>query len=237
VHQRLHGDIAPIVIVVTAAGGAIYLSADLVADLRHTLRHRRKPGEQLFLSLGTKIDVAGLWTPGANLTRQFDLDGYFINGSRDAVAMEIAGKAIGSDPHIASLPGRAELIGGGVVDLVEPPAIRQREIDGDPRCERPIRAHIRLGVEHHHDGRAIIEMGVEVPPLVAALFGADTLAILELRHRDGSDAELLIIGGQARQAKLAVVVAGHDWAFVGWQDFEWECRLRNQRSRLPSPLK
>src|SRR3979409_527560 len=78
VHKRLHGDIAPIVIVVTAAGAAIFLVADFVADMRHTLRHRREPGEQLFPPFSAEIDMAGLWTPGANLTRQFDLDRYFL---------------------------------------------------------------------------------------------------------------------------------------------------------------
>jgi hypothetical protein len=101
--------------------------------MRHTLRHRREPGEQRFPSFSAKIKMARLWTPGANLTRQFDLDGYFVNGSRDSVAVEITDKTIGSDSHIAPLLGRGELIGGGVVDLVEPPTIRQREIDGDPR--------------------------------------------------------------------------------------------------------
>jgi hypothetical protein len=67
------------------------------------LRHRREPGEQLFSPFVAKIDVAGLWTPGANLTRQFDLDRYFLNGSRDAVVTEITDKAIGCDPHIARL--------------------------------------------------------------------------------------------------------------------------------------
>ena len=159
--------------------------------------------------------MAGLWTPGANLTRQFDLDGYFLDGGRDSVTVKIADKTIGSDPHIAPLLGRRELIGGGVVELLEPPAIRQREIDGDPRCERSIRAHVRLGVEDHDDGRAVIEMGIEVPPLVAALFRADPLAVLELSHFDGIDAKFLIVGGPAGQPKMAVVVAGHDCAFVG----------------------
>src|SRR6266851_4980641 len=127
--------------------------------------------------------MAGLWTPGANLTRQFDLDRYFLNGSGDAV------------------------------ELLEPPAIRQREIDGDSRCERSIRAHVRLGPEDHDDGRAVVEMGIEVPPLVAALFRADTLAILGLSHFDGIDAQFLIVGGPARQPKMVVLVARHDCAF------------------------
>src|SRR5882757_9042543 len=61
VHKPLHGSIAPIVIVVTAAGGAIVLVADFVPDMRHTLRHRWKPGEQRFLSFSAKIEMARLW--------------------------------------------------------------------------------------------------------------------------------------------------------------------------------
>jgi hypothetical protein len=38
--------------------------------------------------------MAGLWTPGANFTRLFDLDRYFLNGSGDAVATEITDKAV-----------------------------------------------------------------------------------------------------------------------------------------------
>ena len=82
--------------------------------------------------------MAGLWTPGANFTRQFDLDGYVPNGGRNAVAMEITGKAVGADPHIALLIGCGKLIGGGVKEAIELPAIRQREVYGDPRRERSV---------------------------------------------------------------------------------------------------
>jgi hypothetical protein len=71
---------------------------------------------------------------------------------------------------------------GGVAEPVELTPIEQREIDGDPRRERPIRAQVGLGIEDHDDGRAVIEMGVEVPPLVAALFRVDTLGILEFNQ-------------------------------------------------------
>jgi hypothetical protein len=169
---------------------------------------------QLFLAFGAEIDMAGLWPPGAYLARQFNLDRYFFNSCRDAVAMEIADKAIGSDAHIAPRLGRGELIGDGVVDFVELPTIRQREIDGDTWCERSIGAHVRLGVEDHDDGCAIIEMGIEVPPLIAALFRAHALAIFELSHLNGIDAKFLIVGGPIRQPKMTVLVARHDCAFV-----------------------
>jgi hypothetical protein len=182
VHERLHRGISPTVIVVTAAGGAIFLIADFVPDGRQTLGHRRQPSEQLFPSFGAEIEMAGLWTPGANLTGQLDLDRYFLNGSRDAVAMEITRKVIGPDPHIALLLGHGELIGCAAVDPVELPTIWQREIDGDPRCERSIRAPDRLGVEGHDDSCAVIEMGIEVPPVIAALSRTHALAIFDYRN-------------------------------------------------------
>jgi hypothetical protein len=81
--------------------------------------------------------MAGLWTPGANFTRLFDLDRYFLNGSGDAVATEITDKAIGSDPHIVPLLGRGELLGGGVVELLETRAIWQRVTDLNKVNRRP----------------------------------------------------------------------------------------------------
>jgi hypothetical protein len=146
-----------------------------------------EPSEQLLPSLRTKIEMPRLWTPGANLARQFDLHGDFLNGRRNALGMEITDKAIGSDPHIAPLLGRAEVTSGWVVDFLKPSPVIQCEINCDPRREWSIRAHIRLGIEDHDDGRAVIEVSVELPPFVASLFDANALATLEWVHFDGNE--------------------------------------------------
>jgi hypothetical protein len=57
-------------------------------------------------------------------------------------------------------------------------------------------------------------MGVEVPPLVAALFRADALTILELRHFDALEAKFSIVGGSACQPKIAVLAASHKCAYL-----------------------
>jgi hypothetical protein len=57
-------------------------------------------------------------------------------------------------------------------------------------------------------------MGIEVPPLVAAPSRADTLAILGLSHFDRIDPEFLIVGREAGQPKMLVLVARHDCAFA-----------------------
>ena len=97
----------------------------------------------------------------------------------------------------------------GVEKLIEGAAVRQGDVDGDPWRERTVRADIGLGVENHDDGRAIVEMGIEVPPFIVALFRADALTVLNLRYLIGGDAKSLVIGGTIRQAKVAVLAAKH----------------------------
>jgi hypothetical protein len=53
-----------------------------------------------------------------------------------------------------------------------------------------------------------------LPKYISSLFRADTLAILELSHLDRIDAKFPVVGGSARQPKMAVLVARHDCAFV-----------------------
>src|SRR6202040_2876486 len=74
VHERMHGDVAPIMIVISASGGAAFLIADPVADACQSVGHRGKPGKEFFSPFGTKIEVTGLGTPGGNDSRQFDVD-------------------------------------------------------------------------------------------------------------------------------------------------------------------
>ena len=74
---------------------------------------------------------------------------------------------------------------------------------------RTVRADIGLGVEDHDDGGAVVEMGIEVPPFIAASFRADALTVLELRDFNGVDAESLVIGGTIRHPKEAILAAIH----------------------------
>jgi hypothetical protein len=86
---------------------------------------------------------------------------------------------------------------------------RQRDVNGDPWRERAVRADIGLGVENHDNGRAVIEMGIEVPPFIAALFRPDALTVLELRHLNGVKTKSLVISRTIRQPEVAVLVAMH----------------------------
>src|SRR6202048_3318079 len=214
VHERLHGDVAPIVIVISAAGGAVFLIADLVADACQSVGYRGKPGEQLFSPFVTKIEMTGLGTPGADLSRQFDIDRYLLDGCRDMVAIEIADEAVRPDPDVASRLRCVEQLRAGVEKLLKGAAIRQGNVDGDPGRERTVGADIRLSVENHDDGRTIFEMSIKVPPFIAAALRADALTVLKLRYLIGGDAKSLVIGGTIRQAKAAILAAMHGYSLL-----------------------
>ena len=131
------------------------------------------------------------------------------------VALEIADEAVRPDPDVATGLRCVEQLGPGVEKLHEVSAVRQGEVDGDPRRERTVRADIGLGVEDHDDGGAVVEVGVEVPPLVAAVFSADALAVLELRDRSRVDVKSFVIGGAIGQPKVAALAVIHGYSSRG----------------------
>ena len=98
----------------------------------------------------------------------------------------------------------------GVEKFHEGAAVSQGEVDGDPWRERTVRADIGFGVENHNDGRTIVEMGIEVPPFIAAPFRADALTVLELSYFSGGDAKSFVVGGTIRQPTVAVLAAMHE---------------------------
>ena len=181
VHERLHGDVAPIVIVISAAGGAVFLIADPVADACQSVGHRGKPGKEFFSPFGTKIEMTGLGTPGGDLSSQFDVDRYLLDGCG----------AVRPDPDVATGLRCVEQLRPGVEKLLEGAAVRQGDVDGNPWRERTVRADIGLGVENHDDGRSIVEMSIKVPPFIVAPFRADALTVFKLRYFKGAMPSLL----------------------------------------------
>jgi hypothetical protein len=140
------------------------------------------------------------------------------------VAIEISDEAVRPDPDVTGRFRCVEHLGGGVEKLLVDAAVRQSDVDGDPWCEWTVRADIRLGVENHDDSSTIVEMGIEVPPFIAAAFRTDALTVFELRYFDGSDARFLVIVGTIRQPKMAVLAAMHE--YLVWM----------KRRRLPLPF-
>src|SRR5882757_6221876 len=171
--------------------------------------HCGKPGKEFLSPLCTEIEMTGFGAPRGHVCSQLDVDRYLLDGRRDMIAIEIADEAVFADPDIASRLRCAEQLRPGVENLHEVAAVRQGEIDGDPWRERTVRADIGLGVENHDDGRTIVEMGIEVPPFIAALFRADALTVLKRRYVNGRDTKSLVVGGAIRQPKVAILAAMH----------------------------
>jgi hypothetical protein len=67
-------------IVKSTAGGAIFHLADAVVDVRQTAGHRGKPRKEVFSPFDTKIGITGFGTPGGNVSHQFDVDRYLLDG-------------------------------------------------------------------------------------------------------------------------------------------------------------
>ena len=181
---------------ISAAGGAVFLIADAVANARRPVEAPREAtAKKSFLPFDAKIKVTRLGALGADLPRQFDIDRYFLDGRRDVVVMKIADEAVRPDPRTSQPDLRSARTTPALTSrsFIEDAAVRQSDVDGDPRRERTVAADIGLGVENRDDGRAIVEMGVEVPPFIAATLRADPLTVLKLRHLDGGDAKSLVI--------------------------------------------
>src|ERR1700722_1605915 len=153
--------------------------------------------------------MTGFGTPGGNISRQFDVDRYFLDRCRDTVVLEIACEAVSPDSDIATGFGCLEQLRPGVEKLVEGAAVRQSDVDGHPWCKWTVRADIGLGIEDHDDGRTIFEMGIEVPPFILAPFRADALTVLKLGYFVRSDPQSAVIEGMISQPKVAFLTETH----------------------------
>src|ERR1700676_3224261 len=163
--------------------------------------------------------MTGLRTPGTDLSRQFDVDRYLLDGCRDVVSIEIADEAVRPDSDIAGRLRCVEQLRSGVEKLLEDAAVRQRNVDGDPGREWTVGADIGLGVENHDDGRTIVKMGIEVPPFIVAAFRAGALTVFKPCYFNRRDAQSVVIGGTICQPKAVVFAVGHEKFARG----TWSC--------------
>lgn len=190
----------------------MFLSADPIANACQSVGHRRKPGEEPLLPFGAEVEMTRLGAPSADLSRQFDIDRYLLDGCRDVVAMKIADEAVRPDPDITTGLRCVEQLGSDVQSFVEDSVVGYCDVDGYPWCEGTTGADIGLGVENHDN--AIVEMGVEVPPFIAAPIRVDALTVLKLGDFNGADAKSLVVGRQIRQPEVAVLAALHGLSHV-----------------------
>src|SRR6202790_1048640 len=139
--------------------------------------------------------MTGLRTPGTDLSRQFDVDRYLLDGCRDVVSIEIADEAVRPDSDIAGRLRCVEQLRSGVEKLLEEAAVRQRNVDGAPGREWTVGADIVLGVENHDDRRTIVKMGIEGPPFIVPAFRAAALTVFKPCYFNRRHAQSVVIGG------------------------------------------
>src|SRR5271169_4034955 len=159
--------------------------------------------------------MTGLGTPGADLAGQFNVDRDFLDGCRDVITIEISDEAVSPDPNVAGRFQCVEHLRGRIEKLVERAAVRQPDVDSEPRCKWALRADIGLGIENHDDRRAVVEMSIEVPPFIAAAFRADALAVFELGYFNRSDAKSVVIGRLVCQMHADILAAMH--GILSWR--------------------
>jgi hypothetical protein len=123
--------------------------------------------------------------------------------------MKIADEAVRPDLDITTGLRCVEQLGSDVQNFIEDSAVGYCDVDGYPWSEGTTGADIGLGVENHDDDGAIVEMGVEVPPFIAAPIRIDALTVLKLGDFNGADAKFLVVGRQIRQPEVAVLAALH----------------------------
>jgi hypothetical protein len=101
-HQFQHGDVPPIVIVISYPAALLWLlvpHGDGSLDL--PLWDRWEPCEYM-LVLITKVEMASFRTPGWNGPCQLDIGYHVFDFHMDLVGMEISLKAIGADADITA---------------------------------------------------------------------------------------------------------------------------------------
>jgi hypothetical protein len=81
------------------------------------------------------------------------------------VAVQVAAHPTGATVDIAALFGRAKLVGAVFDQAVQLLAVGPGDGHFDRRRERVGTLEDRLGVEDNHHNRAVVQVGVKVPPL------------------------------------------------------------------------
>jgi hypothetical protein len=157
------------------------------------LRHGRQPREEV-LVLVTEVHVAGAGAPRRHLPGKVDVQQQRPLLDVDAVLQRLTpldvAEGVRADGDVTPVGGRVKT---GHVGLGLPLAVQAaRAIELDRHEGRQALADAldeRLRIEHHDQGAAVVEVGVEVPPFVGVLLARGAHPVLTTRDRFWRDAE------------------------------------------------
>ncbi len=129
------------------------------------LRHGRQPCEEMLLARAKKR-VARPRSPRRHLTGQRDIGDDAVNLDVDRVRMQVTPEGARADAHIAALLGGGEFMPFPEVRLLHAPAVGIIEVQRNIWREGLADVRDGLRVEGNDELRAVVEVGVEVPPFV-----------------------------------------------------------------------
>src|SRR5207253_2659044 len=140
------------------------------------------------LALLTEEEVPGLGTPGWYLPGQRDVDLDLLHTGMDGVRVQVARERVVADPDVAGLGGSGERLGSQLHVLLYRGPVGQGQVDTDRRADRLVQIGHLLAQEDHDELRTIVQMRVEVPPLVRAPGAVGAHSVLPQLDRARFDA-------------------------------------------------
>jgi hypothetical protein len=169
------------------------LLADAMGGVHRPPRDRWQPRE-LLVALGAVEQVAGLRPPSGYLPDECDVDGDLLDGGLDAVGVKVATETVLADPHVGPAGGRLPALGGVGDELLVAAAVGEVDVDADGWSERIVRRGEILVHEHHHQTGPVVEVRVEVPPLVRSSPVVGACTVLPRRHDISLEVQPLVVG-------------------------------------------
>src|ERR1700677_1313510 len=122
--------------------------------------------------------------------------------------MQVAAERVAADAYIAVVLGGAELLRLEIGDLAVDRAVRQVKIEADHGRERRADVGEGLGEERHDELCPIVEVRVEVPPLVGSGAAVRAGPVLPWRYLICLDADpLIVLGCRSETGKRSVHLA------------------------------
>src|SRR6202158_2516132 len=107
----------------------------------------------------------------------------------DVVVVQVAAKGVLADPDIAPIPAGREPIWRNVRFDTNRWLSGPIEFQCGERCQLAVRVQLWLGVKNNYQRRAVVQVGIKVPPLVAARSAFGSHTVFEGFDAPGLDAE------------------------------------------------
>src|SRR5271170_1271277 len=125
-----------------------------------------------------KVQMPRRWPPSWHLADKLNIDTDAFANDPYLVCVQVAAEVTLVDADVALLLARSELFRRCIQHQVFLRLARPVKVDRDQRRLWALGAEHRLGVESDHHRRPVIQMRVEIPPLIAPMSPGRPHAVL-----------------------------------------------------------